>query len=130
MAEHANVTLIRRGFAAFNAGDIATLSEIIAADAVQHMPGKNRFSGDHKGRDDILAMYGQIGEVTGGTYQAELEAVYANDHRAVAIYRGRATRDSRQLDERMALTFEIMDGRAIDMDDVPLDGVVDDAFWD
>jgi ketosteroid isomerase-like protein len=130
MAEHANVTLIRRGFAAFNAGDVTALSDIIALDAVQHMPGDNRFSGDHKGRDSILAMYGQIAELTDASFQARLEDVYANDHRAVAIYRSQATRGSRRLDERHALAFEILDGRAIDIDDLVVDGNVDDAFWE
>jgi ketosteroid isomerase-like protein len=130
MAEHENVTLIRRGFAAFNAGDVKTLTEIIAVDALQHMPGDNPLSGDHKGRDSILAMYGKIAELTEGSYQATLEAVYANDNRAIAIYRGTATRGSRTLEERHALAFEIMDGRAVDLDDLPLDGNVDDSFWE
>jgi len=129
MAEHANATLIRRGFAAFNTGDVQTLAEIIAVDAVQHMPGDNPFSGDHKGRDTILAMYGKIAEMTEGTYQASLESVYCNDHRAVAIYTGTATRGSRSLEEHHALAFEILDGRAIDMDDLMLDGQADDDFW-
>jgi ketosteroid isomerase-like protein len=130
MAEHPNVTLIRRGFAAFNSGDVATLSEIIATDCVQHMPGNSKLSGDHKGRDSILSMYGQIAEMTSGSYRAELTDVYANDHRAIAVYRGTATRGSRSIEERHALTFELLDGRAIDMDDLPLDGTVDDAFWE
>jgi uncharacterized protein len=129
MAEHPNVALIRRGFAAFNAGDVATLTEVLAVDAVQHMPGNNPLSGDYKGRDSILAMYGQIAELTGGTYQATLEDVYANDHRAIAIYRGKATRNGRTIEERNALAFEIMDGRAVDLEDMTLNGEVDDAFW-
>lgn len=130
MAEHPNAALIRRGFAAFNTGDVATLTEVIAGDAIQHMPGRNRFTGDHKGIESILAMYGQVAETTGGTYQANLEEVYANDHRVVAIYRSQATRGSRHLDERHALVFEIMDGRVVDLDDTTLDGKVDDAFWE
>jgi hypothetical protein len=129
MAEHKNVVLIRKGFAAFNAGDVATLSTIMTKDAVQHMPGNNRFSGDHKGLDSILAMYGEMGELTGGTMRADLESVYANDHRAVAIYQTHATRGSKSNAERHALIFEIVDGKAADLDEVPLDGKVDDAFW-
>src|SRR6059058_3380382 len=83
MSEHPNVELIRRGFAAFNEGDLATLRQIIAKDAVQHMPGHNRLSGEHKGVDDILTMYGQMAQLTAGDFRAELEEVYANDHRAV-----------------------------------------------
>jgi ketosteroid isomerase-like protein len=129
MAEHPNVTLIRKGFAAFNTGDIATLTTVIAKDCVQHMPGDNPFSGDHKGQEAILAMYGQIAEMTGGTYHAELTDVYANDHRCVAIYTGTATRNGETVSERHALTFELLDNKAIDIDDVPLNGMVDDAFW-
>jgi uncharacterized protein len=129
MAEHPNATLIRRGFAAFNSGDVATLSEIIAPDAVQRMPGDNQFTGEHKGLENILAMYGSIGALTGGTFQAVLEEVYANDHRVVAIYRSQGTRDSRTIDERNALVFEILDGRAIEMDEISLNGETEDAFW-
>ncbi|MBV9485810.1 MAG: nuclear transport factor 2 family protein [Frankiaceae bacterium] len=129
MAEHPNVTLIRRGFAAFNSGDVATLTELIAKDCVQHMPGQNVFSGEHKGQEAILAMYGQIAELTEGSYRADLTEVYANDHRCIALYTGTATRNERSVTERHALTFELIDGKAIDIDDVPLDGVVDDSFW-
>ena len=94
------------------------------------MPGNNRFSGDHKGLENILGMYGSIAEETGGTFSATVESIYANDHGAVAIYRAQATRGSRQLDQPSALVFQIMDGRAVDMDEMPLDGEADDTFWE
>ena len=34
-----NADLVQRGYAAFSTGDIATLSELFAADAVWHVPG-------------------------------------------------------------------------------------------
>src|SRR4051794_24934037 len=70
-----NITLIRRGFDAFNKGDVTTLKEVLTADCVQHMAGNNRFSGEHKGRDNILNMYGEIGALTDGTFQAVLNDV-------------------------------------------------------
>jgi hypothetical protein len=130
MSEHENVALIRSGFAAFNEGDVVTLSQIIAKDAVHHLPGHNRFSGEHKGIDDILTMYGEMAQLTGGDFRAELEEVYANDHRAVAIYRAQGTRGSKRMDERNALCFEILDGKAVDLDEIALDGVVNDDFWE
>jgi ketosteroid isomerase-like protein len=125
-----NVALIRRGFEAFNTGDIATLSEIIANDCIQHMAGNNRFTGDHKGRDNILAMYGEMAELTGGTMQAVLSDVYASEHGAVALYTAKATRNGKSVNDKFALVFQLMDGKAIDIDDVPLDGEVNDAFWE
>jgi uncharacterized protein len=129
MGTHANAELVRKGYAAFNSGDIATLTEVIATDCVQHMPGKSRFSGDHKGRDAILAMYGEIQSETDGTFRAELLDTYADDHRVVAIHRTTATRKGKTLDEREALVFEIVGGRATDMEVIALDGEPNDAFW-
>ena len=125
-----NVALIRRGFAAFNKADIATLSELLTEDCVQHMPGNNRFTGDHKGRDTILAMYGEMAELTNGTMQAVLSDVYASDHGAVALYTASATRNGKQASDKMALVFTIVGGKVIEMDDTPLDGEVNDAFWE
>jgi ketosteroid isomerase-like protein len=124
-----NVATIRKGFEAFNKADVATLSEIIASDCVQHMPGQNRFSGDHKGRDSILQMYGEMGELTGGTMQAVLGDVYATEHNAVALYTAKATRNGQTIAEKYALVFQLVDGKAVDIDDVPVDGTVNDAFW-
>ena len=70
MAEHPDVTLVKNGYDAFNSADIATLTEIIADDAVQHMVGDNLVSGEFKGLDKILGMYGKIAEITNGTYAA------------------------------------------------------------
>jgi hypothetical protein len=53
----------------------------------------------------------------------------ANDHRAVAVYRGHGTRRGRLIEERHALVLEILAGKAIDIDDIALEGRVDDAFW-
>ena len=70
MAEHPDVTLVKRGYEAFNSADIATLTELIADDAVQTMVGDNLVSGEFKGRDNILGMYGKLGELTNGTYRS------------------------------------------------------------
>jgi ketosteroid isomerase-like protein len=129
MTEHPNATLIRRGYEAFSAGDVATLSELIAADAVQHMPGHNEFSGDHPGRDNILRMYGQLAERTGGTFKVELLEVYANDDQVVTVYRATGDRAGRHLDTRHALVFKMRGNQAVDLTDVAMDDAVDDAFW-
>jgi uncharacterized protein len=124
-----NATLIRRGFTAFSAADIPTLTEVIAEDAVQHSPGHNVLSGDHQGRDSILTLYGQIGELTGGTYSLTLEEVYANDTEVVTIFRQTATRNGRQLDSRHAMVSQIRDGQTTDIREITADDAADDAFW-
>ena len=129
MAEHPNAAIIRDGFDMFNRADIEGLSNLIAADAVQRMPGNNVVSGEHKGRDNILAMYGKLGELSGGTFQAVIDQIYANDDRVVVIYRGTAERGSKKLDALHALVFEMQDGKITGLDDVSADTSVDDAFF-
>src|SRR3989442_725363 len=128
MAEHPNQVLIRRGFKAFNEGDIETLTEVLADDVVQVMPGHNLFSGEYKGRDAVLTMYGRLFEETGGTFSADLENVYAVDGTPVALYQGTAQRQGKQLDQRYALIFEIVDGKAVRLIDLPEDQAAEDEF--
>jgi hypothetical protein len=130
MAKHQNVDLITRGFAAFNAADMAALAELLDENASQHMAGSNQvFSGDHHGRDNLFAMYARLGEASGGTFRAELEHVWANDDTAVALYRAVAERDGKQLDVRNALVFSISNGKVTKLVDIPDDVDEQDAFW-
>jgi len=129
MAEHPNATLIRRGYKAFSAGDVEELSVLLADDAVQHMPGHNMFSGDHRGRGAILTMYGQLAERCGGTLKVDLEEVYANDDQVITIYHTTAAREGRKLDSRHALVFQMRGTQAVDLTDVAEDDETDDAFW-
>ncbi|WIX80881.1 nuclear transport factor 2 family protein [Amycolatopsis carbonis] len=129
MAEHPNATIIRRGYAAFSAGDVEALTELLAADAVQHMPGHNVFSGDHHGRDAILSMYGQLAARSDGTLRVTLEEVYANDDEVVTVYHSTGTHGDKHLDTRHALVFRMRDGKAVDLLDVSQDEASDDAFW-
>jgi uncharacterized protein len=124
-----NVTLIRKGFEAFNKGDVAALKEVLSADCVQHMSGNNRFSGDHKGLDNVLKMYGEIGALTNGTFQAVLSDVYATDHGVIAQFTSTATRNGQSLEQKNSMVFTIVGGKATELDEVPLNGEVNDAFW-
>ena len=129
MAEQPNQLLVRRGFEAFNTGDIDTLVEIIADDAVQIMPGDNIIAGEHKGREAILAMYARLFDETTGTLKVVLEGTYAAGNSVVAIYHGTAKRNGRSLDQRNALVFEIEHGRAVRLTDLPADLAAADLFW-
>jgi ketosteroid isomerase-like protein len=129
MAEQPNQLLVRRGFEAFNSGDVDTLVEIIADDAVQIMPGANVVAGEHKGREAILTMYARLFEETAGTLKVVLEGTYAAGNSVVAIYRGTAQRNGRSLDQRNALVFEIEHGQAVRLTDLPADLAALDLFW-
>src|SRR5206468_7396701 len=92
-----NAAIMRRAYEAFNTGDINTLTELFDESAVWHLPGRSSMANDYQGREAILAYFGQIGQETGGTFQAELQHLLADDDgRAAGTQRSTAERDGKR----------------------------------
>lgn len=128
-AEDRYVGIVRRGYAAFNTGDIATLSEIFANDVVQHVPGSGPFAGDHKGRDNVLAYYGGLAEMTGGTFRAHLIEAHGDGHgHVMAMHHLTARRGDKVLDSRGSILFSFIGDKATDLLELHSDIAADDAF--
>ena len=130
MSEHPDITLVKRGYEAFNNADVAALTELIADDAVQVMVGDNLVSGVFRGRDNILAMYGKIGEMTNGTYKVDVEQTFTDGKgTVVVVHRQTAERDGKRLDNRQALVFKIVGGKVVSLTDTSDDVSIDDEFF-
>jgi hypothetical protein len=130
MAEHPDITLIRKGYDAFNRADIATLSEVLASDVEQHMVGDNLVSGDYKGLENVLGFYGKLAELTGGTYGVEIESVFTDGNGKVVVIHGqRGERNGRKITARQALIFTVVAGKVVDLHDTTEDLEAEDAFW-
>jgi uncharacterized protein len=130
MAAKEDAELIRRGYEAFNAGDMETLTELFDENAAWHTPGHSSIAGDHEGRDAAFAQFGRYGGDTGGTFKAELRYVLADDDgHAVGIHHNSGQRNGKQLDVDCALVFEIKDGRVVDGREYFYDLEAWDEFW-
>ena len=46
-----NAELVRRGYEAFNSGDMTTLAELFDEAAVWHLPGRSSLANDYRGRE-------------------------------------------------------------------------------
>jgi ketosteroid isomerase-like protein len=124
-----NLDLVRRGYAAFNAGDADTIRELFASDIVQVVPGSSAISGEHKGIEDVLALYGKLAELSGGSVRVELEDVLSDGgDRVIAIHRSSAERNGQTLSSREALLLTIVDGKVTEIQDFT-DIEVQDKFW-
>jgi len=100
MTADENVAIMRRGYAAFNSGDLNTLVELFDEGAVWHLPGRSRFAGDYQSREATLAYFGQLAQQTGGTFQAELQHLLADDEdRVIGIQRSEHFHDLYAWDE-------------------------------
>ena len=129
MAEHPNVGLLRKVYEAFAKGDMATLTEMFAENVVWHIPGSNRWSGEHRGRDAVFAMFAGIAELSGGTYRVELHAALANDEHAVALSRATAGRQGKQIDLRNVNVYHLENGKIMEAWVFAEDQRLIEEFW-
>ncbi len=127
---HENAELVRRGYAAFNAGDMDTLTELFHENASWHTPGSSPIAGDRQGRDDVFAQFGRYGGETGGTFKADLKWVATDDEgRVVGVHHNTAERNGKQLDTGACITFEIEDGQLVNGREHFYDLGNWDEFW-
>lgn len=108
MSKEENAAVIRRGYEAFNRGDLATLAQVIAEDAVWHPAGRGRLSGEKRGQEAIFGYFGQLGEAG---LRAELHDVIANDDHAVGLHTSVAQRAGKSLNSHVVIVFHLRNGR-------------------
>ena len=130
MGADENAAIMRRAYEAFNSGDMNTLIELFDERAVWHLPGRSSMANDYQGRDATLAYFGQIGQETGGTFQAELQQLFAGDDgRVIGLQRSTAERNGKRLDVGNCIVFELRDGKVVDGREHFNDLYAWDEFW-
>ena len=126
---HPNEDLVRRGYAAFMEGDMATLDELFADDIVWHAPGRNQLSGDFHGKQEVFASFQKVAELTGGSFKLEIHTVLADDEHAVVLARAMAERNGRKLDDNSVQVYHVKDGKVTEQWLYPGDVYAGDEFW-
>ena len=130
MGTEENAAVVRRGYAAFNSGDMNTLTELFAESASWHTPGRSSLAGDYQDRDGSFAYFGRLGQETGGTFQAELQHLCADDDgTVVGIHRVSGERDGKHLEVDCCIVFELKDGRITEGREHFNDLYAWDEFW-
>jgi ketosteroid isomerase-like protein len=126
---HPNEDLVRRGFAAFGTGDMATLGELFADDIVWHSGGRNPIAGDYKGKDEVFGFFARLAERAGGTFRVDIHDVLANDEHVVALTTGNAEREGKRLSDNGVQIFHVKDGKVTETWFHPGDQYANDEFW-
>jgi hypothetical protein len=125
-----NAAIVRRGYEAFNTGDIATLTKLFDESASWHTPGRSSIAGSRNGRDAVFSQFGRYGGETGGTFKANLlNVLESRDGRVVAVHHNSAERDGKNLDVLCCIVFELDNGRIIIGREHFYDLYAWDAFW-
>jgi ketosteroid isomerase-like protein len=129
MGTQENVELIRRGYEAFDAGDMATLREIIAEDAVWHVAGNGVLSGAKQGREAILAYFGELATRSDGTFKVTLREIIGGDNHIIGLQHNHAESKGKTLDTDGVLTLQVRDGKVTEGKEFYDDTARGDAFW-
>ena len=129
-ADDTYMTLVRRGYAAFNTGDVETLRTVLSSDVVQHVPGSSKLAGGYKGIDAVLGYYGMLAELTGGTFRADLLNVFGDGMGHVtSVHQITATINGTTRVSRGGILFTFLGERATDLLELREDLAGDDAFF-
>ena len=80
----------RKGYTAFDAGDVPTVQDLIAEDAVWHVGGKSRYAGDYRGKQAIFEFFGRMMQ-EGFVQKHDLHDILANDQHTVVLANVTAT---------------------------------------
>jgi uncharacterized protein len=126
---HPNEELVRRGYEAFAAADIATLNEIFADDIVWHAAGRNQLAGTYRGKEEVFGVFQRVAELSGGTFKLEIHAILADDDHAVVLARATGEREGRTLDDNTIQVFHVKDGKVTEQWLHPGDAYTSDEFW-
>ncbi|MFJ7073228.1 nuclear transport factor 2 family protein [Streptomyces sp. NPDC098781] len=130
MAEHPHATLVRKGYEAFASGDMDALRGLMTTDCTQHVPGSHALSGDFKGQDAIIEMYGRLFEETAGTMRVEPRTILVDGRgHVVAVHHVTADRQGKRLDEDAAIVFRVVGDKVSDLDECVADMDRMNDFW-
>lgn len=129
MGAQEDMTILRRGYEAFNAGDMDTFKEILAEDAVWRIGGTGGLSGEKRGRDAILGYFGELGSRSNGSIKVNVEDLALGDRYAIGIHTTHAHRDGKSLDQREILIFTISDGKIREAFEFAEDSAELAHFW-
>src|SRR5438477_7955337 len=93
MSAQDNAETMRTGYAAFSRGDMDALrNELFTADIVWHQGGRNQTSGDYRGVDAVVGLFGKLFQLTDGTFRVEIHDVLASEDHVVVLARATAQR--------------------------------------
>ena len=111
VAEHPNATLFRKGYDAFNSGDMETVRSTFAGDIVWHNGGRSRFSRDTHGIDNTLAFFMELIQATDGSFHLDVHDIIANDTHAVALVNAHWDHDGASYQDNGAHVVHVKDGK-------------------
>ena len=115
MSAQDDAELVRKGYEAFIAGDMVWLNEHLHENVVWHAPGSNLLSGDHQGREAVLAFFARSVQIALPEFQ--IHDVVASDDHVVGLssITWRRNDDQSTFEDHVAQVFHLDGGRVLEV---------------
>lgn len=107
---HPDVQRRRDGYVTFGKGDLAALEELSTEDVVRHVAGRSELAGTHEGRTAVFEFFGNVMELTEGSFRVEPLTLLADDYGCAPV-RITAHRGERHLEVMTLQASRLQDGR-------------------
>jgi len=95
-AQAASVERARKGYTAFDAGDVQTVIDLLADDVTWHVGGSSKYAGDYEGKQAVLEFFGRL--MTDGFVQKhDIHDILASEEHVVVLSNVTATYQGRSI---------------------------------
>ncbi|MCT8992199.1 nuclear transport factor 2 family protein [Chelativorans sp. SCAU2101] len=122
-----NLKVIEDYYAAHAAGDLDAIRSYLAPDVVWRIPGHHPLAGEKRGRDEVMAFFGELAK---GRFSAEPIFFQAQGDLVVDIHRGWSNvGEGPEIDQLYALMFRLRDGKIVEAQNFLTDMHSSDAFF-
>ena len=125
-----NIETARRGYQAFNEQHLDEAMESIHDEILWHSGGDSPISGEFRGKQAVMQLFAKFGQLSEGTYEADVHDILASDEHTVVIGTSTATRHGRTHTSRFVdVIHSAEDGRAKEFWRFVEDQAADDEFY-
>ena len=125
-----NAEVLRAAVTALQDGDIEALGGMLADDIVVNVPGTNKLSGEHKGKDEFFGrLIGTIMELTGGEFRLESHDLLGSEEHAVGLYQISASRNGKPFTWRHVNVYHFENEKVATVWQFPGDFEAWNRFW-
>lgn len=108
---HPNEEALRASDAAISQGNPQPMFDLFADDAIVHIGGRNKMSGDYKGKAALMEMFGTFMQSLGENPVLESHEILANDTHGIQLNTARASRGGKSIEIQGVGIFHFNGGK-------------------
>jgi ketosteroid isomerase-like protein len=126
-----NIEIARKGYAAFESGDVQAVMDLFADDIVWHIFGTSPLAGDYRGKQAVMELFGKYMGML-DSQQTGVHDIVANDQHTVVMGTVTLKRKGRTLESKITdVIHPDSEGRVKEFwrfsdDQAALDGLLSD----